>query len=123
MKKSELKPKKKSIKDNIKSGLIKELKTLTGKFGETTDKLEKTISKGSKKLAKKVAKDIKIVEAPAQKSAPTVKAAKPAVKEARDVKEVKTAKPAVSPAKTVKKAKAAPAKDTSAKADEDKGQA
>ena len=104
MKKSELKPVKKNIKEDIKTGLIKELKTLTAKFGEASEKLEKSIAKGSKKLAKKVVKDIKIATAPVEAPAPKAKSAKPAEK-ATEAPAAKVVKKAVKKAPVKKEEK------------------
>ncbi|HEY0177030.1 MAG TPA: hypothetical protein VGC08_11675 [Pedobacter sp.] len=64
MKKSKLrslvKSARKTAKKDIKLNLISELKEIAGKFGQGSKKLERDIEKGSKQLAKKLSKDIKI---------------------------------------------------------------
>jgi hypothetical protein len=76
MKKPKVKSVKKSVRDDIKAGLIKQLKTLTGKFG-VSEKLDKEINKGAKKLAKKISKEINIQEPViAKEAAPETKAIK-----------------------------------------------
>ncbi|HTE01911.1 MAG TPA: hypothetical protein VK668_21630 [Mucilaginibacter sp.] len=100
MKETKNKSVKKAVRDDIASGLIKQLKTLTGKFGEASEKLSEEIEKGAKKLAKKIAKEVKIITTPATpkedkpvkktvpakvaphatKAAPVKAAAKPATK-------------------------------------------
>ncbi len=62
MKKDKVKSAKRTVRDDIKLSLIKELKALTGKFGNASEKLEKEISKSAKKLAKKISKEIKVDE-------------------------------------------------------------
>ena len=59
-KRSQVKLAKKAIKDDIKAGLIAELKKLTAIVGHASKKLDKKIEKGAEQLAKKVAKEIKI---------------------------------------------------------------
>lgn len=58
--KSLVKSAKKVLKADIKLGLIKELKQITGKLGQESKKLSKEIEKGAEKLAKKISSEIKI---------------------------------------------------------------
>jgi hypothetical protein len=76
MKKTDLKSVKKTVEDDIKLSLIKELKSLTSKFGDASAKLEKEISKGAKKLAKKISREIKIEEEAVPVGVPETKVAK-----------------------------------------------
>lgn len=112
MKKSELnsttKAEIKKIQKEIEISLISKLKTITGKLGEGTDKLEKEIEKGSKKLAKKVVKELKVadqpvavIEVPKAKTTNTAepKAQKKAAPKSPVSKQVKPA-PEKQPAKT-----------------------
>ena len=62
MKKDKPKSVKKTIREGIQSGLINELKNLTGKFGPASEKLGKEIIKGAEKLAKKIVKELKFEE-------------------------------------------------------------
>ena len=108
MKKSELnstaKAGIKKIQKEIEAALITKLKAVTGKLGEATDKLEKEILKGSKKLAKKVVKELKIDQ-------PAV--AVPAIVQKNKIEPVADTKPEKKaiPAKPVpEKAPSAPAK-------------
>lgn len=50
----------KEISKNIKDHLITELKSVSGTLGTGSEKLEKRIVRGSKKLAKKLSKEISI---------------------------------------------------------------
>lgn len=50
----------KSVRETIKSSLIADLKELTGELGTASKKLEKEILKGSKKLAKRLTREIKV---------------------------------------------------------------
>lgn len=49
-----------TVKNNIKSSLVKELNSLTSGPGQGSKKLVKEIEKGAKRLAKKLSKEIKI---------------------------------------------------------------
>jgi hypothetical protein len=71
------------ITNDIKSGLVKELNALTGKFGERSPKLQKAINKGAKKLAKKIAKRIQIAEPAANGEPKKTAAAKSPVTKAK----------------------------------------
>ncbi|MDB5136469.1 MAG: hypothetical protein JWP37_3072 [Mucilaginibacter sp.] len=99
MAKSESKSAEKKIRDDIKSGLISELKTLTGKFGDASEELIDEINKGAKKLARRIAKKIKPSNAPIPakvQKAPAPKKAQPAKVVTAEIKEAKAvAKPAV----------------------------
>lgn len=105
MKETKNKSVKKAVRDDIASGLIKELKTLTGKFGEASEKLIEEIEKGAKKLARKITKEVKIITAPAApKADKPVKKAAPAkttapTKTAAPAKTVAPVKKATAPAK------------------------
>src|SRR5450631_3427023 len=56
---------KKTAQISIKESLIAALKKVVGKFGTGSDKLEQEIEKGSKKLAKKIVKELKLHDAQA----------------------------------------------------------
>jgi len=58
--KSLIKSARKTAKEDIRTSLVIELKEIASKFGTGSKKLHKDIEKGSKQLAKKLAKDIKI---------------------------------------------------------------
>ena len=81
MKKVKTKSVKKTVRDDIKLKLIKGLTTLTAKLGGDTEKLDKEIGKIAKALAKKISKEIKVVEpvilitAPVTESVPATEAA------------------------------------------------
>jgi hypothetical protein len=64
MKKSKLKSlvksARKTARKDIRLSLVAELKEIASKFGEGSKKLNKDIEKGSRQLAKKLSKDIKI---------------------------------------------------------------
>ncbi|TSD64058.1 hypothetical protein FFF34_016015 [Inquilinus sp. KBS0705] len=96
-KRSLLKSAKKAIKNDIKLGLIAELKKLTATH--VSKKLDKKIEKGAEQLAKKIAKEIKLDKLAIAESTD----AKPA-----KVAELKTAAPAVKKAATAKPVKDAP---------------
>lgn len=51
---------KKEAKKTVRNSLVAELKKVSATFGTISGKLEKVIEKGSGKLAKKIAKKIKI---------------------------------------------------------------
>ena len=95
--KSNNKAVKKSARKDIESILVAELKTITDKFGIESKKVTKVINAGAKKLAKKFAKEIKIVKAEVTEkpaaditTAPVVApAAKPAAKKAKPADTVK----------------------------------
>jgi hypothetical protein len=80
MKKDKVKSAKRTVRDDIKLNLIKELKALTGKFGNASGKLEKEISKSAKKLAKTISKEIKVAEATHPAAPPQPKAVTKVVK-------------------------------------------
>jgi ribosomal silencing factor RsfS len=87
---------KKTARKDIETILIAELKTITDKFGITSKKATKVINAGAKKLAKKFAKEVKIVKAAATEKAESVvavpaaaPAVKPAAKKAKAATEVK----------------------------------
>jgi len=89
MKKSKLKSlvksARKTARKDIRISLVTELKEIAGKFGQGSKKLTRDIEKGSKQLAKKIAKDIKIdtaslTEAPVETvAAPVIVTEKKAV--------------------------------------------
>jgi len=58
--KSLVKSARKSATKDIRLSLVAELKEITGTFGEGSKKLKKDIEQGSRQLAKKIAKNIKI---------------------------------------------------------------
>jgi hypothetical protein len=64
MKKSKLKSlvksARKTARKDIRLSLVADLKEIASKFGEGSKKLNKDIEKGSRQLAKKLSKDIKI---------------------------------------------------------------
>jgi hypothetical protein len=61
--KSLVKSARKTVRNDIKRSLITELTGIAVKLGQDSKKLNKEIEKGSKELAKKLAKDIKIDKA------------------------------------------------------------
>lgn len=98
MKETKNKSVKKAVRDDIASGLIKELKSLTGKFGEASEKLSEEIEKGAKKLAKRIAKEVKLITTPAApKADKPVKKAAPAKAAAAPVKKAAPVKAAAKP--------------------------
>lgn len=107
MKREKVKSTKKTLKDDIKLSLVTELKILAKKFGEVSEKLEKEINQGAKKLAKAIAKEIKTEEPVQSETVPVAKAesvkkAKPANKVA-PIKEVAPAEKAAQAKKAVNK--------------------
>jgi len=108
MKKNELNTKLKAeikkIKNDIESGLVIKLKELTAKLGAGTADLEKEIEKGSRKLAKKIAKELKLNQSAVAVTSPKIKAA--SAGESKTAKKPATAKvaPKTAPAKPVKEA-------------------
>lgn len=119
MKKSELNSKVKAeIKKTageIESSIIAKLKAITGKLGKGTDKLEKAIEKGSKKLAKKIVKELTFDEPAVAVTAAVQKNKIEPVAEAKTEKKATPPKPAAekvqpAPAKSIKKASAPPSK-------------
>jgi hypothetical protein len=74
MKKEKIISEKKAIKNNIKLSLVSGLKAIAGKFGDVSEKLEKEINQGAKKLAKAIAKEIKAEEPAQTETAPAAKA-------------------------------------------------
>ena len=53
----------KTVRNDIKRSLITELTSIAVKLGQDSKKLNKEIEKGSKELAKKLSKDIRIDKA------------------------------------------------------------
>jgi hypothetical protein len=118
---------KKTAQISIKQSLIAALKKVAGKFGTGSDKLEQEIEKGSKKLAKKIVKEIKlhdaisasgnkdnkIAKAPEKPAAEIIKDVQVAVKpkaaapKKKETPPATAAKPAVVKPAAVKKEKAA----------------
>ena len=74
MKKEKVISEKKAIKNNIKLSLVTGLKAIANKFGDVSEKLEKEINQGAKKLAKAIAKEIKTEEPAQTGTAPVAKA-------------------------------------------------
>jgi hypothetical protein len=106
MKKDKVKSNKRRVRDDIKLSLVTELKALTGKFGDATEKLNKEINRSAKKLAKKISKEMKIEEPVVSEHVKAPKAAQ-ASAPAQAPKAVQTPKPAQA-AKPVQASKPAP---------------
>ncbi len=100
MKKEKVISEKKAIKNNIKLSLVTELKAIAAKFGDVSEKLEKEITQGAKKLAKAIAKGIKTEEPAQTETAPAAKA--------EPVKKVTPASKAAPVKKVAPASKAAP---------------
>ena len=73
MKKEKVISEKKAIKNNIKLSLVTGLKAIANKFGDVSEKLEKEINQGAKKLAKAIAKEIKTEEPAKSETTPIAK--------------------------------------------------